>query len=157
MRHQIIKNFIWVTCWKAYWIHERTNMSNCNLSWVPHPDLAWGVTTSWPGPILEYPLELGHSPPGTGTPLEIHLGIVTVLLPWRGHATSGSIMGWRWSNHPWSEQTHTHENITSHHTAYAGSNHWNQTSSLCQIQPNIWQFRTSEKHYNSFLGKKEYI
>ena len=50
-----------------------------------------------------------------GSPLGRDLGPVTgVPLPWKGHGTSGSIMGWRWGTPPSPRcgQTDTCENST---------------------------------------------
>ena len=89
---------------------------------VPHPWLGgypvlrypiWtGVPPSWPGwegtpslaggyPFLVYPPGWVCQS-GTGVPCEKDMGPVEVLcvgdgVPlWKGHVTSGSIMGWRW-------------------------------------------------------------
>ena len=59
------------------------------------PFLAWG--TPW-------------KEPGTGNPL------------WKGHGTSGSIMGWRWGSPPPPPNGGQTEKITSRCTSYAGGN-----------------------------------
>ena len=85
-----------------------------DLAGVPHP---WGYPIHREGNLgLGYPMDLR---PVTGVPHpRKDMGTVEVLWdgggypPWKGHGTSGSIMGWRWGTLPGCGQTDACENST---------------------------------------------
>ena len=72
---------------------------------------------------------MGYPPSWAGVPPRKGPGTSHWGTPWKGHGTSGSIIGWRWGTSPLPSGGES-ENITSHHTMYVGSKKISQMLNL---------------------------